>query len=165
MRTKSFWGEIKSIFHHFWKAFSCPKLSQTWECAFDSCNWNVFLFFFASDYLKKNIQLLSILPFTQYPLPQPTNLFSEKTCMIAANFTMEGLELWLNSGLNDIFLFWNDWWSVTQSPLHSLVQKRGKMMWNLTKSGQLAATTIYTINNDLTSIHVTLANEKDWMKA
>ena len=29
---KSFWGGIKSIFHHFWRAFSCQKLSQTWEC-------------------------------------------------------------------------------------------------------------------------------------
>ena len=32
---KSFCGEIKSIFQHFKKAFSCQKLSQTWECA---CN-------------------------------------------------------------------------------------------------------------------------------
>ena len=31
---KSSWGEIKSIFHHFNKAFSCQKLSQTWECTF-----------------------------------------------------------------------------------------------------------------------------------
>ena len=33
---KGFWGEIKNIFHHFQRAFSCQKLSQTWECAF---NW------------------------------------------------------------------------------------------------------------------------------
>ena len=30
---KSFWGE-KSIFHHFWRVFTCQKLSQTWECGF-----------------------------------------------------------------------------------------------------------------------------------
>ena len=34
MRTKSFYGEIKSIFHHFWRAFICQKLSQTWQCTF-----------------------------------------------------------------------------------------------------------------------------------
>ena len=32
---KSFWGEIKSIFHHFKRAFSCQKLYQTWESAFN----------------------------------------------------------------------------------------------------------------------------------
>ena len=32
---KSFWCEIKSIFHHFQRAFSCQRLSQTWECAFN----------------------------------------------------------------------------------------------------------------------------------
>ena len=31
---KSFKGEIKIIFHHFWRAFSCQKLSQIWECTF-----------------------------------------------------------------------------------------------------------------------------------
>ena len=31
---KSFWGEIKSIYYHFWRAFNCQKLSQTWECTF-----------------------------------------------------------------------------------------------------------------------------------
>ena len=31
---KSFWGEIKSIFHHFEKVFSYHNFSQTWECAF-----------------------------------------------------------------------------------------------------------------------------------
>ena len=31
---KSFWGEIKCFFHHFYRAFSCQKLSQTWEYAF-----------------------------------------------------------------------------------------------------------------------------------
>ena len=31
---KSFQGEIKSIFYHFLRAFSCQKLSQTWEYAF-----------------------------------------------------------------------------------------------------------------------------------
>ena len=31
---KSFYGEIKSIFHFFKKAFRCQKLSQTLECAF-----------------------------------------------------------------------------------------------------------------------------------
>ena len=32
---KRFWGEIKSIFYHFSsRAFSCQKLSQTWECTF-----------------------------------------------------------------------------------------------------------------------------------
>ena len=30
----SLWDEIKSIFHHFLKAFSCQKLSQTWKWAF-----------------------------------------------------------------------------------------------------------------------------------
>ena len=33
---KSFSGKIKSIFHHFFRAFSCQKLSQTWESAFKS---------------------------------------------------------------------------------------------------------------------------------
>ena len=31
---KSFWREIKSIFHHFKRTFSCRNLSQTWQCAF-----------------------------------------------------------------------------------------------------------------------------------
>ena len=31
---KSFSGEIKSIFHHLQRAFSCQKLSQTWGCTF-----------------------------------------------------------------------------------------------------------------------------------
>ena len=29
---KNLLGEIKSIFHYFWRAFSCQKLSQIWEC-------------------------------------------------------------------------------------------------------------------------------------
>ena len=32
---KSFWGEIKSIFHLFQRTFRCQKLSQTLECAFN----------------------------------------------------------------------------------------------------------------------------------
>ena len=32
---KSFLGEIKSILYCFWRAFSCQKLSQTWECTFN----------------------------------------------------------------------------------------------------------------------------------
>ena len=35
---KSSWGEIKSIFHHFWRAFSCQKFSQTQECTFAVCD-------------------------------------------------------------------------------------------------------------------------------
>ena len=35
---KSFWGEIKNIFHHLKRAFSCQKLSQTWECTFNFHN-------------------------------------------------------------------------------------------------------------------------------
>ena len=31
---KSFWDEIKNIFHRFWRAFSCQKLHQIWERAF-----------------------------------------------------------------------------------------------------------------------------------
>ena len=31
---KSFWGDTKSTFQHFESAFSCQKLSQTWECVF-----------------------------------------------------------------------------------------------------------------------------------
>ena len=31
---KSFWGEIKSIFHRFQRIFSCQRSSQTWDCAF-----------------------------------------------------------------------------------------------------------------------------------
>ena len=31
---RSFYREIKSIFHHFYKTFSCQKLHQTLECAF-----------------------------------------------------------------------------------------------------------------------------------
>ena len=44
---KSFWGEIKSTFHHFQRAFNCQKLSQTWKCAFNLQIW------------KKNIESLS----------------------------------------------------------------------------------------------------------
>ena len=33
---KSFWSEIKNIFHHFKRVFSCQKLSQTLEWAFKS---------------------------------------------------------------------------------------------------------------------------------
>ena len=33
---KSFWREIKSIFHHFQRTFSCQKLCQTWECTFNN---------------------------------------------------------------------------------------------------------------------------------
>ena len=35
---KKFWGEIKSIFHHFSRARSCQELSQTWECTFEWTN-------------------------------------------------------------------------------------------------------------------------------
>ena len=42
---KSFWGEIKSIFHHFKRAFSCQKLSQNWECVFLTLGWNTHLLF------------------------------------------------------------------------------------------------------------------------
>ena len=35
---KSFKSELKSIFHHFWRAFKCKILSQTWKCAFYSKN-------------------------------------------------------------------------------------------------------------------------------
>ena len=31
---KTFWAEIISIFHRFYRAFNSQKLSQTWECAF-----------------------------------------------------------------------------------------------------------------------------------
>ena len=31
---KSFYGEIKNIFHNFERAFSCQILSPTLECAF-----------------------------------------------------------------------------------------------------------------------------------
>ena len=31
---KTFWGDIKSIFHHFQRAFNCQKLSQAWQCTF-----------------------------------------------------------------------------------------------------------------------------------
>ena len=34
-KAKSFWEEIKRIFHHFYRAFSWQKLSQTWECTFN----------------------------------------------------------------------------------------------------------------------------------
>ena len=33
---KSFWGEIKSIFHRFQTIFDCQRLSKTSECAFKS---------------------------------------------------------------------------------------------------------------------------------
>ena len=38
---KSFWGEIKSYFHHFQRVFSCQKLSQTLVCAFNFLGVNV----------------------------------------------------------------------------------------------------------------------------
>ena len=34
MAPKSFWGEIKSIFHYFQRTSRSQKLSQTWQCAF-----------------------------------------------------------------------------------------------------------------------------------
>ena len=34
-----FWREIKSILHHFYRAFSCQKLFQTWECTFKFSAW------------------------------------------------------------------------------------------------------------------------------
>ena len=36
---KSFWGEIKTIFHHFSRASSCQKLCQTLECSLRQ-RWN-----------------------------------------------------------------------------------------------------------------------------
>ena len=36
---KNFFSEVKSIFNHFWRAFSCQKSSQSCECAF-KCNNN-----------------------------------------------------------------------------------------------------------------------------
>ena len=36
---KIFQGEIKSIFHHFWRAFICQKLSQIWESALQVLIW------------------------------------------------------------------------------------------------------------------------------
>ena len=32
---KSFWREIKSIFHHFWRTFNCRKVSQTRDCSYN----------------------------------------------------------------------------------------------------------------------------------
>ena len=37
---KSFLGEIKNIFHHFWKTFTCQKLSQTRGCVFKEIVFN-----------------------------------------------------------------------------------------------------------------------------
>ena len=34
VNQKSFEGELKSIFYHFWRASSCQKLFQTLECTF-----------------------------------------------------------------------------------------------------------------------------------
>ena len=31
---ENFWGEIKNIFHHFQRAYSCQRLPHTWECTF-----------------------------------------------------------------------------------------------------------------------------------
>ena len=55
---KSFWGEIKSIFHHFWKAFSCNKLSQTWECAFNPFSTNVPLLYFLK--ISENVRFCEV---------------------------------------------------------------------------------------------------------
>ena len=38
---KSFWDEKKSIFNHFWRAFCCQKLPQTWEFAFKGLTINL----------------------------------------------------------------------------------------------------------------------------
>ena len=35
-QEKSFEGKTKNISHHFKRAFTCTKLSQTWECTFKS---------------------------------------------------------------------------------------------------------------------------------
>ena len=33
-KKKSYWSEIKSVFHQFWRVFSCQKLFQTWQYTF-----------------------------------------------------------------------------------------------------------------------------------
>ena len=42
---KSFWGEIKIIFHQFWRAFNCQKLFKTWECALKLLSGSLYLQF------------------------------------------------------------------------------------------------------------------------
>ena len=49
---KSFWGEIKSLFHHFYRALSCQKLYLTWVCIFNWDNLNIFLIRF--EQLREN---------------------------------------------------------------------------------------------------------------
>ena len=33
---KSFYSEIRSIFHHFYRAFSCQKMSEAWKCTINA---------------------------------------------------------------------------------------------------------------------------------
>ena len=50
---KNFWGEIKSIFQQFQRAFSCQKLSQTWECVFNIvCPYEIWEFIWYWIYLN-----------------------------------------------------------------------------------------------------------------
>ena len=59
---KSFWGEIKSIFHHFYRAYNCQKLSQTWECAFKMIKNR----FWTSSFLTRSIKRSnSFQPFSE----------------------------------------------------------------------------------------------------
>ena len=59
---KSFWGVIKSIFHHFYRAFNCQKLSQTKECAFKMVKNR----FWKSSFLTRSIKRSnSFKPFSE----------------------------------------------------------------------------------------------------
>ena len=87
---KSFWGEIKSISHHFQRAFSCQKLSQTWECV---CNNNAYIPIFqislsgsriahiSSDLYKKSgifpVKIVRIRMFLYYKNKARGDIFEE----------------------------------------------------------------------------------------
>ena len=50
-KEKSFQGEIKSIFHYFYRAFGGQRLTQTWECAFNDSH--------RENYRNTSIQILA----------------------------------------------------------------------------------------------------------
>ena len=74
---KSFWGETKRIFLHFWRTFNWQKSSQTWECAFNRTQTN-----------KKNLSQHYILIKTTRPLwlTKTCSYYSYETHFLISSF-------------------------------------------------------------------------------
>ena len=58
-KEKSFWGEIKNIYHRFERTVNCQKLSQTRDCAFNCVTVTLTVMFIITNnnwavHLKKN---------------------------------------------------------------------------------------------------------------